>query len=135
MRLIVIIKIVLLTASCKSSNENILINRTDDLWRVIQQGEYRSDSALAFFRFNSDNTFDELYFDGKQFKEMDSNPDVLNWHKWQQVNDSIFEVAYVEHRLISLTDSLVVFINVKMPRDTLALLRVKTLNGSFTSYR
>ena len=121
--------------SRKSKEERILINGNNDLWRIIQKGQNRNDSSLAFFKFNSDHTFNELYFIDNQFKEKDSNPDVVNWHKWEQTNDSTFKVAYIEHRIISLSDSFALLENIKRSQDTLALLRVKIKNGTFTNYR
>jgi hypothetical protein len=135
MRLINFLTILFLITSCKSKEERILINGNDDLWRVIQNGQNRTDSSLAFFKFNSDNTFNELYFIDNKFTEIDSNPDVVDWHKWEQINDSIFKVAYIEHRIISLSDSFALLGNIKRIQDTLALLRVKIKNGMFTNYR
>ena len=125
MRIAFRLLIILLIPSCKSKEEKILINGNNDLWRVVQDGQYRSDSSLKFFKLNSDNTFTELY----------SNPDILNWHKWEQVNDTIFKFAYIDHRIVTLTDSIALFGNIKRPQDTLALLRVKIHSGAFTSYR
>ncbi len=135
MRLINFLIILLLITSCKSKRENILINGSNDLWRVIQNGQNRNDSSLAFFKFNSDNTFTELYFIDNQFQEIDSNPDVANLHKWEEINDSTFKVAHIEHRIINLSDSFALFGNIKRPQDTLALLRVKFKNGMFINYR
>jgi hypothetical protein len=66
---------------------------------------------------------------------MDSHLDVLNWRKWKQINDSMFQIAHIDHRLISLTDTLVLFGNMKRPQDSIRLLRVKIQNNAFTSYR
>lgn len=90
---------------------------------------------MVFYRLNSKNTFKEIYFFNNQFKEMDSNPDVLNWHKWKQVNDSTFQIAYINYRLFNLSDSLAVFGNIKRPQDTIRLLKVKVQGDVFASYR
>ncbi|MES2430761.1 MAG: hypothetical protein V4556_07465 [Bacteroidota bacterium] len=134
MRFSIYLTILLLIASCKSKEEKFLINGNNDMWRVVQQGQHRIDSSLEFFKFNSDNTFDEIYFLDNKFKKMDSNPDILNWHKWQQVSDSIFKIAHIEFRVITLMDSFAQFGNIKRQQDTLTLLRKKILKGSFTSY-
>jgi hypothetical protein len=135
MRVAIYLTTLLLVASCKSKEEKILVNREHDLWRVIQQGQYRSDSSLKFYKLNSDNTFNEIYFFDNKFTELNSNPDVLNWRKWKQISDSTFQIAHIDHRLLSLTDTLALFGNIKRPQDSIRLLRVKIQNDTFTSYR
>ncbi len=123
-----------LIISCKSRKERILINGTHDLWRVVQNGETRSDSSVFFFRINSDNSFNEVAFRSKNLKDIDSNPDVHNWHKWKVINDSTFEIGKIPHRIIYLSDTFSLFVNIKRPQDSLRLLRVKIQDNRFTNY-
>jgi hypothetical protein len=130
---------VLLVFSCQFKEEKVLkdlINGKNDLWRVVLIGQDRNDSSRVFYRINSDNSFNEISFlrSGK-FIQYDSNPDVIDWHKWKLINDSIFEFGYVKLRINSLTDSLALFGNIKRPQDSLRLLKVSIENGRFTNYR
>jgi hypothetical protein len=102
MRIVLYFALIFLLACCNTREENILINGRDDLWHITQMGQRRNNSYLGFYKFNSDASFDEIYFRDGAFEKIDSNTDIKNLHVWKQVNDSIFQIAYIGYRLVSL---------------------------------
>ena len=113
--------IIFILGSCNSKNEEILINKKKELWHVVQKGKTRNIASQSYFRFNKDHTYKEIYFFYNKFKNIDSNPDIINHHKWKIFNDSILEIAFIKYRIIVLNDSLGSFVNIKRPFDTILL--------------
>ncbi|OJW37258.1 MAG: hypothetical protein BGO54_11635 [Sphingobacteriales bacterium 46-32] len=115
---------ILLLLSCSNRIEKKLVNTELDIWHVIQHGSVRRDSSLRYYRFNKNNSYDEIYFFDNKFKIISSNPDVKNYHKWAIVNDSLITISFLDYKILLLNDSLVNFVSIKRPTDSLFLKKV-----------
>lgn len=107
--------------SCQSGPDRIFINSQNDLWHIVQNGQFRTDSSTLFLRFKKNGKYEDLTKIGDDFKSTESHPDILNYHKWKVLNDSVVSIASIKYRInISNEDSIRLF-NIKRIQDTLLL--------------
>jgi len=121
-RINVIIAVMLLIASCKKGIDNHLFRDDANIWRVIQITTKRNDSSNYFYKFNKYGSYEELYCEKNKFKQINSNPDVRNFRKWELTNDSIIKIAYIPFKILYLNDSIGCFLNIKKTHDTLRII-------------
>lgn len=123
MRFYVIFFFGLILFSCKNAIQQKLINEANTLWRISHSSKLSLDSSNIFYRFHSNKLDEVMYFDN-EFKKMNSNPDIINWQKWNIVNDSIIRFSWSDHKILELNDSIAVFLNMKRTTDTLFLRKI-----------
>ena len=108
--------------SCENFVERTLINDSKTLWRVSHK-EAWSDSTNYFYKFYS-KEFDEIIYSDNKYQKVNSNPDILNWKKWSVINDSMMRFAWIDHKILKLTDSMIVLLNIKRNSDTMFLKKI-----------
>lgn len=114
-------------SSCNKGRESHLFKSGANVWRVIQLTKGGNNSSPIFLKFKSNNTYEELEYVNNEFKQINSNPDIKDYHKWEMVNDSIIKIAFIPFKIIFLNDSIGKFLNVRRPQDTLLIKNYKIL--------
>jgi hypothetical protein len=109
--------------SHRTSTRDLFISRQDYLWRVVQDGNLKSDSALLFYDVKKNGYIDELIFRDSQFVLSKLHSDIFDFKKWRIVDDSTMEIFLISYKIRALNDSIFIGVNSKHVTDTLKLMK------------
>lgn len=106
-----------------SGVRDLFITNQDYLWRVVQDGNLKSDSALLFYNVKKNGYIDELIYKDSQFVVSKLHSDISDFKKWRFLNDSTMDIFLISYKVRTINDSIFIGVNSKYVTDTLKLIK------------